>query len=96
MLFYALHIAEHMEFSEPCSYTEAITGAESKLWYQAIKDEIDSLIKNKTWVLVDKAQFGKVIVCKWVFKKKLESSKSGEVRFNTRLVAKGIQPTRRD
>ena len=44
-----------------------------------MKEEIDSLIKNKTWILVDKAEFGKVIGCKWVFKKKFEAAQSNNV-----------------
>lgn len=31
-----------------------------------MKEEIDSLNKNKTWILVVKTEFRKVIGCKWV------------------------------
>ena len=64
--------------------------AESKQWIQAMKEEINSLIKNKTWIFVDKAEFRKVIGCKWVFKKKIESAQSENVRFKAMLVAKGF------
>jgi hypothetical protein len=37
------------------------------LWKEAIKDEINSLISNKTWFLSDLPQDCKTIGCKWVF-----------------------------
>ena len=43
--------------------------------------EIDSLIKNKTWILVDKPKQQMVVGCKWIFKKKEGA------RFKARLVA---------
>lgn len=55
-----------------------------------MKEEIDSLIKNKTWILVDKVELRKVIGCKWVFKKKVEVALSHKVRYKARLVAKGF------
>lgn len=55
MLFYALHIAEQIEYSEPSTYAEAIASPEAEHWIKAMKEEIESLLKKKTWVLVDKA-----------------------------------------
>ena len=37
-------------------YAEAVGGPESKQWIQAMKEEIDSLIRNKTLILVDKSE----------------------------------------
>ena len=74
MVFYALHIAEQIELSEPSSYTEAINGLEKVQWLKAMKEEIQSLLNNKTWILVDKTEFRKIIGCKWVFKKKVETA----------------------
>ena len=51
-----------------------MSGPEGKLWIQAMKEEIESLLNNKTWILVDKGEFRKVIGCKWVFKIKIESA----------------------
>ena len=39
--------------SEPQSYNEAIRSPEAPLWKEAIKSEIDSILQNYTWELVD-------------------------------------------
>ena len=95
MMFYALHIAKQIELSELGSYTEAINGSEKLEWLQAMKEEIQSLLNNKTWILVDKAEFRKIIGCKWVFKKKIETTESQNGRFKARLVAKGFNQEER-
>lgn len=48
MLSYVLHIAEELEFSEPVSYEEAMRSPEREHWIQAMKEELQSLISNKT------------------------------------------------
>lgn len=55
---------------EPQSYSEAMLGAESKLWRGSTDEEMVSLKKNHTWDLVDRPKKKKVIGCKWVFKRK--------------------------
>ena len=50
--------------------------------------EIDALIKNKTWDLVQLPKGEKAIGHKWVFKVKLWADGSLE-RYKARLVAKG-------
>ena len=37
----------------PKTYKEALTSRDSSFWKEAINDEIDSLLSNGTWVLVD-------------------------------------------
>ena len=90
MLFYALFAAEEVEFSEPANYNEAMNGKERDRWMRAMIDEIESLLKNGTWVLVEKADGRKVVSCKWIFKKKLEGSEGDKIRFKVRLVARGF------
>ena len=90
ILFFALCVAEQVVFSEPESYQAAISCAERDKWLLAMIEEIDSLIKNKTWVLVEKVEGRKVISCKWIFKKKLESAENDKIRFKARLVARGF------
>ena len=54
----------------------------------AMKEELDSLEKNKTWELVKIPKYRKTVGCKWVFK--LEKGVDGKVeRYKSRLVAKG-------
>ena len=38
---------------EPQTFHEAMTSSESPLWKEAIKSEIDSILQNLTWELVD-------------------------------------------
>ena len=54
-------------------------------------EEMESLSKNKTWVLTElpKGKKKKTIDCKWVFKKKEAVSKKEEEIFKARLVTNG-------
>ena len=71
MLYFALCVAEQVVFSELESYQLAISCIEKDKWLQAMIEEVDSLIKNKTWILVDRIEGKKVASCKWIFKKKI-------------------------
>ena len=53
-------------------------------------EEIESLLKNVTWVLVEKPDRRKVIRCKWIFKKKIESSDYDKIKFKARLAVRGF------
>ena len=53
-------------------------------------EEMESLSKNKTWVLVDKPRNKKIIGCKWVYKRKPGIVGVEPPRFKARLVAKGF------
>jgi transposase InsO family protein len=75
------------EFKEPNSYKEAINSTESKSWMRAMREEMDSLWNNKTWILVDPPQGRKIIKNRWIFK--LKKDRDGNERFKARLVAKG-------
>ncbi|KAL0401978.1 UNVERIFIED_CONTAM: Retrovirus-related Pol polyprotein from transposon TNT 1-94 [Sesamum latifolium] len=52
-----------------------------------MNEEIDSLRKNKTWILVPKSKDASIVDCKWIFKLKEEN---GTTRYKARLVAKGF------
>ena len=62
---------------------------ESNLWYDAMKDEMNSMQSNKVWNLVELPNRAKVIGCKWVFKTKRDSLGNIE-RYKARLVYKGF------
>ena len=64
-------------------------GSESTLWYNAMKDEMNSMVHNQVWGLVELLKGAKVIGCKWVFKTKRDSSSNIEI-YKARLVAKGF------
>lgn len=57
-------MAEEVEFREPASYKAAMECKERKKWLKAMIEEIDSLLKNGTWILVDKMEGRRVISCK--------------------------------
>ena len=50
---YALSVGEETNsIGEPTSYSEAISSVDSSKWLIFIQEEIESLYKNETWVLV--------------------------------------------
>lgn len=59
-------------------------------WMQAMLDEIGSLLKNGTWVLVERPDGRRVVSCKWIFKRKIEAADGDNVRYKVRLVARGF------
>ncbi|KAJ2945209.1 hypothetical protein O0L34_g9278 [Tuta absoluta] len=74
---------------EPESFKEVTDHEEKEKWLEAMHAEYDSLIKNGTWVLVDRPSGRKTIKCKWVFK--LKKDTSGQItKYKARLVAKGF------
>jgi hypothetical protein len=75
--------------NEPKNFYEAISSSDSKFWKEAIKTEIDSIEKNKTWILVDLPQGSKPNGCKWIFKRKYNPDGSID-KYKVRLVAKGF------
>ena len=62
---------------------------ESNLWYESMKDEMNSMQSNGVWNLVELPNRAKAIGCKWVFKTKNNSLGNIE-RYKARLVAKGF------
>ena len=59
-------------------------------WKEAMNDEMDSVLSNNTWVLVDLPTGSKPIGCKWVFRRKYNTNGSVQT-FKVRLVAKGFK-----
>uniref|UniRef100_A0A1J3IJ96 Retrovirus-related Pol polyprotein from transposon TNT 1-94 n=1 Tax=Noccaea caerulescens TaxID=107243 RepID=A0A1J3IJ96_NOCCA len=86
---YAYLIVEDGGRSEPQSYEEALSDSDSELWVKASDEEMESLMKNGTWILVDRVKGQKPIGCKWVYKRKAGVIGFEAPRFKARLVAKG-------
>ncbi|GJT38142.1 putative ribonuclease H-like domain-containing protein [Tanacetum coccineum] len=59
--------------NEPTSYREAVTSSEGHQWKKAIKSEINSILQNHTWELVDLPPGCKPLGYKWIFKKKMKA-----------------------
>ncbi|GJY71917.1 retrotransposon protein, putative, ty1-copia subclass [Tanacetum coccineum] len=62
----------------------------AKVTKEAIQSEIDSIVQNNTWKLVDLPSGHKPIGHKWIFKKKLRPDGTIE-KYKARLVAKGYR-----
>ena len=55
----------------------------------SIQEEIESLYKNETWVLVKPPTRQRIVGCKWIFKIKKGNPGVEKTRYKARLVAKG-------
>ncbi|GMF39027.1 unnamed protein product [Phytophthora fragariaefolia] len=77
----------------PGSYREAMSSSEAKQWKEAIRKEIRSQVRNRTWDLVKHPHGVKVIDSKWVFAHKFDEY-GNSVRYKARLVALGCLQTR--
>lgn len=53
-------------------------------------DEIASLIKNGTWVFVERLNGQSLISCKWIYKKKVKVCNGNKVKFKAKLVSWGF------
>ncbi|KAL0374025.1 UNVERIFIED_CONTAM: hypothetical protein Sradi_3318200 [Sesamum radiatum] len=51
------------------TFKDVMASLKAKQWKEAIKSEIDSIVSNRIWVLVDLLPGCTAIGCKWIFKK---------------------------
>ncbi|KAK3040182.1 hypothetical protein RJ639_028432 [Escallonia herrerae] len=72
---------------DPKTYSEAMASRDVAFWKEAINDEMDSILCNNTWALVELPQGSKPIGSKWVFRRKYNTDGSIQT-FKARLVAK--------
>ena len=70
------------------------TALVSPLWSTVMQDEYNALLSNNTWTLTTPPPNASLVVCKWVFKTKLNADGSFR-RCKARLVAKGFHQTHR-
>lgn len=76
------------DLTEPATYEEALSSAQSANWIAAMKDEMDSLLKNETWFLTHLPVERASIKNRWVFKLKRRGPEG--VKFKAGMVAKGF------
>ncbi|XP_021991777.1 uncharacterized mitochondrial protein AtMg00820-like [Helianthus annuus] len=69
--------------SDPKTYK---TASKDEKWVQAMKQELDALHRNETWILVPRPATSNVVGSKWLFRTKFRSDGSIE-RHKARLVA---------
>ncbi|WJZ94150.1 hypothetical protein VitviT2T_013032 [Vitis vinifera] len=77
---------------EPQTFKEAVNSTEGLMWKEVIKSEIDSILQNHTWELVDLPPGCKPLSSKWIFKRKMKVDGSID-KYKARLVIKGYRQT---
>ena len=75
--------------TDPQTLEEAMKDRDAVFWKEALNDEMDSILGNNTWELVDLPPGSKPIKCKFIFRRKRRVDGSIE-RYKARLVAKGF------
>ena len=80
--YYVFNLEEN-----PSNLKEALDSPDTIFWKEVVNDEVNSLISNKTWKLVELPPGCKTIGCKWVLWKKLKPDGTID-KFKARLVAK--------
>ncbi|GKC60123.1 retrotransposon protein, putative, ty1-copia subclass [Tanacetum coccineum] len=95
MAAYAFVAAEEEDTHEPLTYQEAVACEDSSKWKSAMKEEMDSLRKNKTcdsttWELVDPLAGQKLVSSKWMYKIKEGIKGVQNPRYKAGLVAHGF------
>ena len=63
---------------------------EAPYWKEAINDEVESILQNHKWELVDLPPASKPLGYKWIFKKKMKADRSID-KYKVRLVIKGYK-----
>jgi Reverse transcriptase (RNA-dependent DNA polymerase) len=76
------------EIKEPTNFEEA---KKHTIWNKAMKEELEALEKNNTWVIIPLSKDKRSIGCKWIYKIKYNSDGTIE-RYKARLVVKGYIP----
>ncbi|GKC80470.1 retrotransposon protein, putative, ty1-copia subclass [Tanacetum coccineum] len=86
-----VEVDEHSlgDLNEPANYKAAMLDPESNTWLNAMNAKMQSMKDNQVWRLVDLHPDYKIVVSKWLFKKK--TGMDGNVHtYKARLVAKGF------
>ncbi|KAD5960228.1 hypothetical protein E3N88_11700 [Mikania micrantha] len=75
---------------DPKTYNEEITSRDVDFWKEVIQDEMDSIMHNNTWNLIDLPPCCKPLGCKWIFKRKMKVDGSID-KFKAILVIQGFR-----
>ncbi|KAL0431973.1 UNVERIFIED_CONTAM: Retrovirus-related Pol polyprotein from transposon TNT 1-94 [Sesamum radiatum] len=76
--------------NEPRTINEALSSPEAPFWKEAINSEIESIMQNHTWELMDLPPGSTPLGCKWILKRKYKADGSID-KYKARLVAKGFK-----
>jgi hypothetical protein len=72
----------------PKTISEAFASLDVDDWKEVVHSDMDSILSNGTWELVDRPYGCKPVGCKWVFKTKLRYDGTID-KYKATLVAKG-------
>ncbi|PHT29367.1 hypothetical protein CQW23_31044 [Capsicum baccatum] len=75
--------------NEPRTFKEAMSSSDSSFWKEAVDSEIDSILSNHMWELVDLPPENKPLGSKWIFKRKMKTDGTID-KYKARLVVKGF------
>jgi hypothetical protein len=78
----------------PKIIVKAFASPDADNWKEAVRSEMDSILSNKIWELIDRPYGCKPVGCKWMFKKKLRPDGTID-KYKARLVVKGLYLKRR-
>ena len=74
---------------DPKSYDDIERFPNKEQWYKSVESELQSLKKNKTWILVERPPNKNIVGCRYTFR--VKRNENGEVtRLKARLVAQGF------
>ncbi|PHU14405.1 Calcineurin B-like protein 4 [Capsicum chinense] len=76
--------------NEPQTFKEAMSSSDSSFWKEAVNSEIDLILNNHTWELVDLLPGNKPLGSKWIFKRKMKADGTID-KYKARLVVKGFK-----
>jgi hypothetical protein len=72
----------------PKTITEAYSSPDADYWKEVVRSEMNSIMSNVTWEVVERPYGCKRVGCKWVLKKKFRPDGTID-KYKARLVAKG-------
>jgi len=80
--------AEFISIDTPETYSEIAERSDADKWFEAVKEELQSMEKNNVWSIVQHPKSAKLLKSKWVFAVKMDANGQPS-RYKARLVAKG-------
>ncbi|KAK4267386.1 hypothetical protein QN277_024172 [Acacia crassicarpa] len=88
--FFGPNFLTYLLDNDSRTYGEAMGSLEAPFWEKTINGEVESILSNHTWKLVDFPPGNKPLRTKWIFKKKMKAGVTIE-KYKARLVVKGYR-----